>query len=460
MSDCCGGCGLQRPYINGKDGKNGLNNYELAIQSGEFTGTLAEYLASLHGEDGKSAYELWLAHGNTGSEADFIASLAGTNGANGTDGAPAFTFTTASFVQPAIGSSVVVQVQQPHAIVASGTPVQVGNDVSLTANNWYISAGVLFNSIILVNPGPSQGYPTGIATNVAPGTTIATGMKVCPRGLDGKDGADGNDGGIGPVGPTGPPVEVYASIPPTPGAGGAHTAIVTNAPATPGIAMLYAWNGVAWAPQAQLTGVPGSQIAFMSGDPNTAGPGFMAKGDVVWDDSVAGTFKIWQKNASNTWDLKGTLTGAATSLGSLYRVGIGTDQPIVKGGTTPAVVQFEKQSPAPLFNGGAWTGNKFTAPVTIATDVVFRLENMKVITDTAGDTVDFTFHIRLNGVNQATGTIAITSSDTEGKLALLTWTASGGLTSGDVVDVRVTPSTGTTNQWYMHDNGTAFYNQV
>lgn len=60
----------------------GLNNYELAVSEG-FTGTLQEYLESLHGE---SAYQLWLSLGNSGSEQYFLNSLKGTDGTNGIDG--------------------------------------------------------------------------------------------------------------------------------------------------------------------------------------------------------------------------------------------------------------------------------------------------------------------------------------------------------------------------------------
>ncbi len=42
----------------------------------------------LDGTDGLSAYEVWLSLGNTGTEADFIASLTGPAGADGQDGAP------------------------------------------------------------------------------------------------------------------------------------------------------------------------------------------------------------------------------------------------------------------------------------------------------------------------------------------------------------------------------------
>lgn len=64
----------------------GLNNYELAVSEG-FTGTLIEYLESLHGE---SAYQLWLSLGNTGSAQDFLDSLKGVDGTNGVDGQSAY----------------------------------------------------------------------------------------------------------------------------------------------------------------------------------------------------------------------------------------------------------------------------------------------------------------------------------------------------------------------------------
>ena len=42
------------------------------------------------GEDGKSAYEIWIDEGNTGSEADFLASLKGAPGEKGADGVMTF----------------------------------------------------------------------------------------------------------------------------------------------------------------------------------------------------------------------------------------------------------------------------------------------------------------------------------------------------------------------------------
>ena len=81
----------------GLAGANGKSAYELAVEKG-YTGTLDEWLASLvgangtngtNGIDGKSAYELAVEKGYTGTLDEWLASLKGengTNGANGTNG--------------------------------------------------------------------------------------------------------------------------------------------------------------------------------------------------------------------------------------------------------------------------------------------------------------------------------------------------------------------------------------
>lgn len=62
---------------DGKDGTNGLSAYELAVRSGEFSGTELEYLESLSGKDGKSVtvedlYNAYLKlHNKTNAEYTF-----------------------------------------------------------------------------------------------------------------------------------------------------------------------------------------------------------------------------------------------------------------------------------------------------------------------------------------------------------------------------------------------------
>lgn len=68
--------------------QDGLSAYELAVQSGEFTGTLEEYLESLHGEKGETGltgYEEAVANGSfTGTYAEWLEFLKGPAGPPGT----------------------------------------------------------------------------------------------------------------------------------------------------------------------------------------------------------------------------------------------------------------------------------------------------------------------------------------------------------------------------------------
>lgn len=71
--------------LNGTSGNNGKSAYELAVENG-YRGTQTEWLESLkgnNGKDGKSAYELAVEKGYSGTIEQWIASLNGTNGNNG-----------------------------------------------------------------------------------------------------------------------------------------------------------------------------------------------------------------------------------------------------------------------------------------------------------------------------------------------------------------------------------------
>ena len=91
--------------IQGKDGyqgQDGKSAYELWLEAG-YEGTEEDYLNSLKGADGepgkdgakgedgeagKSAYQIWLEAGNTGTEAEYLASLKGEDGQQGPQGEP------------------------------------------------------------------------------------------------------------------------------------------------------------------------------------------------------------------------------------------------------------------------------------------------------------------------------------------------------------------------------------
>ena len=80
---------------HGEEGQIGYSAFQIWTMAGN-EGSEADFLASLvgtngvSGDDGSSAYEIWLAAGNTGTEVDFLASLVGTAGHAGTDGLSAY----------------------------------------------------------------------------------------------------------------------------------------------------------------------------------------------------------------------------------------------------------------------------------------------------------------------------------------------------------------------------------
>lgn len=105
---------------------------------------------------------------------------AGT-GSDGTDGTNAFTFTAASFVQPAASDSVVVAVQ-------NGSWAAIGQIVYIVGGGFYEVTNRDNGSITVEN--------IDYDGNATAGDTIASGQQVSPGGLRGPDGAiSGNAGG-------------------------------------------------------------------------------------------------------------------------------------------------------------------------------------------------------------------------------------------------------------------------
>jgi len=214
----------------GNDGADGLSAYEVWLSQGN-TGTEADFLNSLQGADGAtgpqgpagndgadglSAYEVWLSQGNTGTEADFLNSLQGANGATGAQG-------------------------------------PVGNDGAdgLSAYDVWLSQG---------NTGTEADF-----LNSLQGADGATG----PQGPAGNDGATGpqgpagNDGATGPQGPQGDPGPAGAD-----GADGNLWASGAGAPLVGGLNAgdhylnttngdVYIWDGAGWSVTGNIEGPQG-----------------------------------------------------------------------------------------------------------------------------------------------------------------------------------------------------------
>lgn len=84
-----GNTGSQVEFLNslkGTDGTNGKSAYQIWVDKGG-AGDETVFLKSL---EGKSAYQVWLAQGNVGNEAAYIASLKGEEGEIGPDGKSAY----------------------------------------------------------------------------------------------------------------------------------------------------------------------------------------------------------------------------------------------------------------------------------------------------------------------------------------------------------------------------------
>lgn len=89
--------------VDGVDGVDGKSAFEIAVEHG-YTGTESEWLLSLKGQDGqngqdgvdgtdgedgvdgKSAFQIAVEHGYTGTEAEWLLSLHGSDGEDGADG--------------------------------------------------------------------------------------------------------------------------------------------------------------------------------------------------------------------------------------------------------------------------------------------------------------------------------------------------------------------------------------
>ena len=460
MSDC--GCdGIQSASIKGADGIDGKNNYEIAIESGAFVGTLAEYLESLRGADGADAYEVAVSTGYSGTQEEWLASLVGADGNDGVDGISAFTNliplipgANPQIIQPAIGQTVVAFCLNTDWL-SLNVPVHLGG----APGNWYFIEQVQQGVVLLRNPGPADGYPTGIATNSPPGTAIHDTL-LTSRGRDGIKGVDGISI-TGPVGPQAPsPIAVIGVPSNTPSSTDATLVLATDNSTTPTWVRWYSWNGSAWVIAADVTPRAGGQILFLNGDPNGQSSSYGNDGDIVMDTSTSGTINIWQRLSAGTWVLRGTVAGGSASpIGDLFRVGKGVDQPLLSGSTVPTVVQFEEQSGGNLFNGGGWNGNKYTAAHSLSTPTTFRLESFRLYTEGSPFAINFTIDLNLNGSSVASYLMVVGSGSTEGTLPLLVYTAAT-MTMGDVVDITITPGAGPSQQWMVDSSALVFYNQL
>ena len=318
MCACKGSCKCSPSTKKGDPGTNGLSAYQLWVAAGN-TGTLADFLASLVGPDGQSAYELAVAEGFVGNEAAWLASLVGapgingTNGTNGTNGlTPIATLSTFTMPFPGFAATAVMQ-DTDISWMRVGLPVSFQTSSSPGATDaWFIVATTpVGSSVQLLNPGPVQGFNPGVSYNPAQGTVIATGTKVVPRGRDGIVGAPGNPA---PAPPT--PSVVYsipagAQLPGEP-----ELRFYANAapPATATIFQPYSWDGASWVAGPNIAGARGTNTYFGTSDPNLVPPAGAQSGDVYVRSSGSNVLTYYRAVTPTTYIVEAALSllGTAT----------------------------------------------------------------------------------------------------------------------------------------------------
>lgn len=83
-------CWMRLPYIGDHSApKDGKSAYQIWIDAGN-SGTIDDFLQSLIGEPGKSTYEIWLSLGHEGTVQDFIDDIKGEKGDKGDEGKSAY----------------------------------------------------------------------------------------------------------------------------------------------------------------------------------------------------------------------------------------------------------------------------------------------------------------------------------------------------------------------------------
>ncbi len=234
---------------------------------------------------------------------------------DGQDGVSPFTELTASFVQPAAGSTVTITVADT-SWMSLGSWIYIANG----GGHYVVASNPLSATQILVtNPGAAQLSPfgwvaTSIPTNGAPGATITS------SGFDNQVQPSGPPGTIGETGASGltPQVSIVYTVPVSAPVDAAHNLVLYfNAapPSIPTIGRFYEWNGSSWDGGPNFVAAGGTITYSGNSNPNTSPPSGAKLLDLYIQ--FTGTDAVyWQLTSPSTWTTIGTvaLLGTATSV--------------------------------------------------------------------------------------------------------------------------------------------------
>lgn len=236
---------------------------------------------------------------------------------DGQDGVSPFTELTASFVQPAAGSTVTITVADT-SWMSLGSWIYIANG----GGHYVVASNPLSATQILVtNPGAAQLSPfgwvaTSIPTNGAPGATITS------SGFDNQVQPSGPPGTIGETGASGltPQVSIVYTVPVSAPVDAAHNLVLYfNAapPSIPTIGRFYEWNGSSWDGGPNFVAAGGTITYSGNSNPNTSPPSGAKLLDLYIQ--FTGTDAVyWQLTSPSTWTTIGTvaLLGTATTAAS------------------------------------------------------------------------------------------------------------------------------------------------
>lgn len=408
------------------------------------------------GDPGASAYQIWLALGNTGTEADFIASLQGGGGSAGADGSQILSGSGAPpsglgsagdwyFDNGTPGDITVYQNQ-------GGTWVQV-NQITSGEDGANGTNGL---SLVVTqgvgDPASNPGQQPTLYFNTANGAlwnwNVALQQWDIVIGTVIGTGAPGDPGDPGYS-----PEILFGSGTPSAGTGN-DTDVYVDVQNAPTTLAWYVKASGSWSLQASINA---AQTLYGSGVPSS-GLGNVGDTYVNFADTAA---PIWYKKTnSTTWTQQFQLTGAGTT-GYLFRASVGSNQNLPLS-TGVQKINFGDDATAPNFDeGGTWVGYRWLANDDYAA-MQFVLQDLTISRDTTSDAVTYTVRIiqRASGgstTTLASGSIIFSAAEASDKLANLS-TGDVAITTGDEIYVEVEANVVPVTQFYVNDG--YFFNQV
>lgn len=234
---------------------------------------------------------------------------------DGQDGVSPFTELTASFVQPAAGSTVTITVADT-SWMSLGSWLYIANG----GGHYVVASNPLSATQILVtNPGAAQLSPFGwVATSIP--TNGAAGATITSSGFDNQVQPSGPPGTIGETGTSGltPQVNIVYTVPVSAPVDAAHNLVLYfNAapPSIPTIGRFYEWNGSSWDGGPNFVAAGGTITYSGNSNPNTSPPSGAKLLDLYIQ--FTGTDAVyWQLTSPSTWTTIGTvaLLGTTTSV--------------------------------------------------------------------------------------------------------------------------------------------------